>query len=174
MHKQLEQKNILPLQWELWQLTMKTILLFTCFLVSIHSFASEMEMADIYESYKSGSLPMPYGPFSVLLKTSQSHSVTQLSVMVNGIYYPIKDDNLSKLNNIDASDFVVGYEIYRKKEAPYEKHDSTVRDFLEIRIGALSGISKDHTWYGDYFTILINLETSDVRVAFTNHVKPKM
>lgn len=148
---------------------MKIFLLLLSLAFSVFVTASEMDAADIHESYKSGLLPMPYGPFSVSLKVSEDHSVTELNITVNGIDYPVGNSDIAKLVNINASHFFVGHNIYRSKEKPYEKQDPAANDFLEVRLGSYSGVEKNHTWYGDYFILLIDLEESSVKLMEVVH-----
>ena len=137
------------------------------------SFASQTEYADIHEIYKSGSLPEPYNSFSVrVVLNEEDHSISEISINVGTQAIFISKDKVAKLKKLDLSSFFVGHEIYRSKSSPYSKLDDGSNDFFVVRLSSSDGVERNHTWYADYYSILVNLDVGDVEISKTERARP--
>lgn len=147
-------------------------LLVSLLLISGLAMASQTQEADVHEVVKRGFLPEPYGRFDVHIKIDENHSIEILQVRLDGKLLVLDEVEVSKMKNIDLSRIFIGHEIFRDREAPFKKMNEQVPDFFEIRLSTKDGVERNHTWYADYYTILIEVESGSSRIRKTTHENP--
>jgi len=134
--------------------------------------ATQTQQADVHEVVKRGFLPEPYGRFDVHIKIDENHSIELFEVRLGSKLVVVDEAEISKIRNVDLSMIFVGHEIFRDREAPFKKLNEEVPDFFEIKISTRDGIERNHTWYADYYTILVEADSGSSRVLKTAHENP--
>lgn len=134
--------------------------------------ASQTQQADVHEVVKRGFLPEPYGQFDVHINIDENHSIDIFQLRLDGKLLVLDEAEVNKMENIDLSRIFVRHEIFRDREAPFKKLDEHVPDFFEIRVSTKDGVERNHTWYADYYTILVELESGSSRIRKITHENP--